>query len=266
MAGAGSASSGQARQVVFVTGAGRGVGRALALRFARAGYAVAVTGRSQSAVRVVADEITSLDTAAAALVCDVTNRDTVTRAVRAAEERLGPIDVLVNNAGAAGSSPFVTMDEELWERMIAVNLTGTYVCMRAVLPGMFERRSGRVINIASVAGKTGFPYTSAYCAAKHGVLGLTRAVALEAAGRGVTVNAICPGWVNTDMTRQSIARIVEKTGRTADDARKALEGMSPQRRLIEPDEVAALAMFLASPEAHGINGQALNVDGGELMV
>jgi NAD(P)-dependent dehydrogenase (short-subunit alcohol dehydrogenase family) len=260
-----SASSRQARQVVFVTGAGRGVGRAIAMRFGRAGYAVAVTGRSESAIRVVADDIAALDTIAVALVCDVTNRDAVMRAAQHTEERLGPVDVLVNNAGAADSSPFVTMDDELWERMLAVNLTGTYVCMRAILPGMFARRSGRVINIASTAGKTGFAYTAAYCAAKHGVVGLTRAVALEAAGRGVTVNAICPGWVNTDMTQQSIARIADKTGRSADDARSALEAMSPQKRLIEPEEVAALAVFLASAEAHGINGQALNVDGGGLV-
>jgi NAD(P)-dependent dehydrogenase (short-subunit alcohol dehydrogenase family) len=261
-----SASSTQARQVVFVTGAGRGVGRAIAMRFAQAGYAIAVTGRSESAIRVVADDITALDAVAIALVCDVTNREAVTRAAQDTERRLGPVDVLVNNAGAADSSPFVTMDDELWERMLAVNLKGTYLCMRAILPGMFERRSGRVINIASIAGKTGFAYTAAYCAAKHAVVGLTRAVALEAASRGVTVNAICPGWVNTDMTRETVARIAEKTGRNADAARRALETMSPQRRLIEPEEVAALAVFLASAEARGINGQALNVDGGELSV
>ena len=253
------------RPVVFVTGAGRGVGRAIALRFAREGHPVAVAGRTESFLQEVAAEIEDARGSALPIVCDVTDRDAVIRATSEATERLGPIDVLVNNAGIASSAPFATMDDELWRQMLDVNLTGTYLCMRAVVPGMFARRRGRVINIASIAGRTGFAYTAAYCAAKHGVLGLTRAVALEAASRGVTINAICPGWVDTDMTVGSIARIVEKTGRSAADARDALERMSPQNRLIAPEEVAALALFLASPDAHGINGQALSVDGGELV-
>ena len=253
------------RPVVFVTGAGRGVGRAIALRFAREGHPVAVTGRTETFLQEVASEIEDARGSALPIVCDVTDRDAVIRATSEATERLGPIDVLVNNAGIASSAPFATMDDELWRQMLDVNLTGTYFCMRAVVPGMFARRRGRVINIASIAGRTGFAYTAAYCAAKHGVLGLTRAVALEAASRGVTINAICPGWVDTDMTLGSIARIVEKTGRSAADAREALERMSPQNRLITPEEVAALALFLASPDAHGINGQALSVDGGELV-
>jgi 3-hydroxybutyrate dehydrogenase len=253
------------RPVVLVTGAGRGIGRAIALRFASAGYAVGVAGRSESAIRAVADEIASMGAEAHAVRCDVTMRDSVDRAVIESDRTLGQPDVLVNNAGAADSVPFSAMEDELWHRMLAVNLTGTYYCMRAVLPGMLERQRGRVINIASIAGRTGFAYTAAYCAAKHGVVGLTRSVALEAAGKGVTVNAICPGWVDSDMTRDSIARIVRTTGRTADEARSAIERMNPQRRLIQPDEVAALAVFLAGPDAHGINGQALGVDGGELV-
>lgn len=237
----------------------------MAQRFARDGYAVAASGRTEGAIRTVAAEITGSGGHALPLVCDVTSREAIDTAVRAAETELGPIDVLINNAGVAASAPFVSMDDELWDQMMSVNTTGTYLCMRAVLPAMFTRRRGRVINIASTAGKTGFLYTSAYCAAKHAVVGLTRAVALEAASRGVTVNAICPGWLNTDMTAESIARIVEKTGRTPADARALLERMNPQGRLIEPEEVAALAAFLASPEACGINGQALNVDGGELL-
>lgn len=251
--------------VVFITGAGRGVGRAIALRFARDGYRVAVSGRSEGPVRAVVDEIAALGGSAAAFVCDVTSREAVHAAVAAATSGVGPIDVLINNAGAAASASFVSMDDAVWDEMLAINLTGTYACMRAVLPGMFERRSGRVINIASTAGKTGFLYTSAYCAAKHAVVGLTRSVALEAAKRDVTINAICPGWLNTDMTTASIARIVEKTGRTHEDARGLLERMNPQGRLVEPDEVAALAAFLASADARGINGQAINVDGGEVL-
>lgn len=193
------------------------------------------------------------------MACDVTHREAVARAVAQIEQRLGPIDVLVNNAGESASAPFVSMDDELWDRMLAVNLTGTYNCMRAVVPSMFKRGRGRVINIASVAAKVGFAYTAAYVASKHGVLGLTRAVALEAAPRGVTVNAICPGWMNTDMTARSIERIVEKTGRSAEEARKTLERMNPQQRLIEPEEIAAIAAFLASPDAAGINGQDVSI-------
>jgi NAD(P)-dependent dehydrogenase (short-subunit alcohol dehydrogenase family) len=189
----------------------------------------------------------------------VASREDVHRAVALTEQRLGPIDVLVNSAGIAESAPFASMDEELWDRTIATNLTGTYNCMRAIVPGMFDRGYGRVINIASTAARVAFPYTAAYVASKHGVLGLTRAVALEAQQRGVTVNAICPGWIDTDMTTASIARIVEKTGRTAAEARRTLEQMNPQGRLIDPDEVAALAAYLATPEAAGVNGRDLDI-------
>jgi NAD(P)-dependent dehydrogenase (short-subunit alcohol dehydrogenase family) len=245
--------------VVFVTGAGRGVGRAIALRFASDGFAVAVTGRSHERLTDTAGAIERIGSDAFALTCDVALRDQVDRAVALTEQRLGPIDVLVNNAGIAGSAPFVAMDDELWERTLAVNLTGTYNCMRAIAPGMFERGYGRIINIASTAGRVGFPYTAAYVASKHGVLGLTRAVAMEAQGRGVTVNAICPGWIDTEMTARAVDRIAERTGRTQADARLTLERMNPQQRLITPEEVAAVAAYLASADAGGINGQDLDV-------
>jgi NAD(P)-dependent dehydrogenase (short-subunit alcohol dehydrogenase family) len=254
------------RSVVFVTGAGRGVGRAVATAFAAAGYDVALAGRRESGLREVADEIARLSGARAhPVLCDVADRESIVAAVSAAEREVGDIDVLVNNAGVADSAPFIKMTDELWDQTLAVNLTGTYLCMRAVLPGMFARGRGRVINIASTAGRIGYRYTAAYCAAKHGVVGLTRAVALEAAPMGVTVNAICPGWTDTAMTSAAIARIVETTGRSAADARRTLERMNPQGRLITPEEVAALAVFLASPEARGINGQAVGVDGGEVV-
>jgi NAD(P)-dependent dehydrogenase (short-subunit alcohol dehydrogenase family) len=245
--------------VVFVTGAGRGVGRAIACRFAAEGYAVAITGRSHIHIRETAAEVEGIGVEALALICDVASRDDVTRAVALTEQRLGPIDVLVNNAGIAESAPFVSMDDELWDRTLAVNLTGTYNCMRAIAPGMFERRHGRIINIASTAARVGFPYTSAYVASKHGVLGLTRAVASEAQHRGVTVNAICPGWIDTAMTGRAVQRIVERTGRTAAEARQALEQMNPQQRLITPDEVAAVAAYLASPAGGAVNGQDVDV-------
>jgi NAD(P)-dependent dehydrogenase (short-subunit alcohol dehydrogenase family) len=193
------------------------------------------------------------------VVVDVTLREQVRAAASRVHDTLGPIDVLINNAGVADSAPFATMDDELWERALSVNLTGTYNCMRAIVPGMFERGSGRVINIASIAAKVGFPYTAAYVASKHGVLGLTRAVAIEAATRGVTVNAICPGWLDTEMTARSVTRIATRTGQSTADARHALERMNPQGRLIDPVEVAAIAAFLASPEAHGINGQDFDI-------
>ena len=235
------------------------MGRAIALRFAEDGCAVALAGRSEPHLRQVEEAITSRGGQGFVIGCDVTVRDAVRGAVAATERTLGPIDVLVNNAGIAGSAPFTSMSDELWDRVLSVNLTGTYNCMRAVVPGMFGRRVGRVINIASTAAKVGFAYTSAYVASKHGVLGLTRAVALEAQSRGVTVNAICPGWLNTDMTQASIARIVEKTGRTAAAAQRMLEQMNRQQRLIEPDEVAAVAAYLASPEAADVNGEGIDL-------
>jgi NAD(P)-dependent dehydrogenase (short-subunit alcohol dehydrogenase family) len=245
--------------VVFVSGAGRGVGRAIARRFARDGYAVALLSRSHGPVSETADELRALGADALPLTGDVGSRDDVRSAVALTEQRLGPIDVLVNNAGIAESAAFAAMDDELWDRTIATNLTGTYNCMRAIVPGMFERGYGRVINIASTAARVAFPYTAAYVASKHGMLGLTRAVALEAQKRGVTVNAICPGWIETDMTAVSIARIVEKTGRSAAEARRALEEMNPQGRLIDPDEVAEMAAYLASPEAANVNGEDLDI-------
>jgi NAD(P)-dependent dehydrogenase (short-subunit alcohol dehydrogenase family) len=174
-------------------------------------------------------------------------------------------DILVNNAGIAESAPFVQTDDELWQRHLAINLTGTFYCTRAALPAMLARGWGRIINVASIAGKTGAPYIAAYAASKHGVLGLTRSLALEVATKGVTVNAICPGYVDTDMTTRALERIEAKTGRSATDALEAIKRMSPQQRLITPEEVAAVALLLASDEGRGINGQALNVDGGTVL-
>jgi NAD(P)-dependent dehydrogenase (short-subunit alcohol dehydrogenase family) len=235
------------------------VGRAIALRLAREGYRIAVAGRTTAALDAVRDAITAAGGQASAFPCDVARRDEVRAAIARAEADLGPISVLVNNAGIAESAPFVAMDDELWDRTLAVNLTGAYHCMRAVLPGMLARGHGRIINVASTAAKQGFAYTSAYVASKHGLLGLTRAVALETAGRGVTVNAICPGWIDTEMTGRSVARIAEKTGRPPADARAMLEQMNTRGRLIDPDEVAALAAYLASAAADGVNGQDLDI-------
>ena len=235
------------------------MGRAIALRFAADGYAVALAGRSAARLERVRGEIEADGGRAVATPCDVASRDEVRAAVEQAAAALGPIDVLVNNAGIALSAPFLAMDDELWDRTLAVNLTGACACMRAVLPGMLERGHGRIVNIASTAAKQGFPYTSAYVASKHGLLGLTRAVALETRGRGVTVNAICPGWIDTEMTARSIARIVETTGRSPDEARAMLERMNARGRLIDPAEVAEAAAYLASPAAAGINGLDIDI-------
>lgn len=249
---------------VIVTGAGRGIGREIALRFAAAGATVVVSSRTLSELEAVVDEITTAGGTAHAVTCDVTDREQVDRLAVAVEERLSGADVLVNNAGAAGSHKFLTHPDELWHKMLSVNLTSVYYVTKAFAGGMVEQGWGRIINVASVASKVGGKYIAAYTAAKHGVLGLTRALAVELAP-AVTVNAICPSYVDTPMTDASIANIVQKTGMTADEARAVLVKESVQKRLIRPEEVAALALYLAQDEGQGITGQAINVDGGAVM-
>lgn len=253
-------------KVALITGGGRGIGRAIAFAFAREGARVAVLARTNEQVAQVASEITSeCGVEAMHAECDVSVKESVEHACRNVLERFGQVDILVNNAGIAESAPVSKTSDELWERHISINLNGTFYCTRALLPQMFGRGWGRIINIASIAGKTGAPYISAYTASKHAVVGLTRAVALEVATRGVTVNAICPGYVETEMAAQAINNITTKTGKTSEEARDILNHMSPQNRLITPEEVAALALLLASEEGRGINGQAINIDGGTVL-
>ena len=245
----------------LVTGAGRGIGRAVALRLAGPGVHLALASRTRSEVEGVAEEARGRGATAAAFMADVARPDSVQALFREA----GPVDILVNGAGVAPSAPLVKTSDELWRSALETNLSGTFFCLRAALPGMMERGWGRVVNLASIAGKTGYPYIAAYAASNHGVLGLTKVAALEAAERGVTVNAVCPGYVDSPMTDASVARIVEKTGLAAGDVRKRLEDMSPQKRLVTAEEVAALVFFLCGDEARGITGQALSLDGGTVV-
>ncbi len=254
-------------KIALVTGGGRGIGRAIALSLAREGAQVLVVARTASEVEKVAAQIKSeFETEAAHAVCDVSKADDVERVFDEIKKAFGRApDILVNNAGIAESAVIARTDDEMWRRHIEINLSGTFYFMRAALPSMVERGWGRIINIASIAGKTGAPYIAAYSASKHGVVGLTRSAALEVATKGVTVNAVCPGYVETEMTARSIENIIARTGRTAEEAVAALERSSPQNRLITSEEVASLALLLATDDARGINGQAINVDGGSVL-
>ena len=254
-------------KIALITGGGRGIGRAVALAFAREGASVAVVARTAGEVERVAAEVRDeCGVRTMHSTCDVADPTAVARAVALVSETFGRgCDILVNNAGIAESAPVTRTDDAHWRRHLAINLDGTFYCTRAALPEMVERGWGRIINVASIAGKTGAPYIAAYAASKHGVLGLTRSVALEVAAKGVTVNAICPGYVDTDMTTHAVEQIEAKTGRTAADAIDAIKRMSPQNRLVTPEEVAALAVLLASEDGRGITGQAINVAGGSVL-
>ncbi len=254
-------------RLALITGGGRGIGRAIALACASEGAQVAVAARTMEQVESVAKELTDqFQVQATAIACDVSNVNSVTAMFGKVSEAFGRgPDILVNNAGIAESALLTRTDDDLWRRIQGINLDGTFYCMRAAMPGMIERGWGRIINIASIAGKTGAPYIAAYSASKHGVLGLTRSASQEVAKNGITVNAICPGYVDTDMTTRGIENITQKTSLTKDQALESLKKISPQNRLVTAEEVAALALLLASEDGRGINGQAINVDGGGVL-
>lgn len=242
-----------ARRAV-VTGGGRGIGRAVAAALTRAGHDVTVMGRSIPALEaaVAAGDATAWH------ALDVTDEAALAAALGGIE-----VDILVNNAGIADSAPFVKSDLALYRRLMAVNFESVIIATRAVLPGMIGRGFGRVISIASIAGLKGYPYVTAYCASKHAVVGLTRALAQEVAKTGVTVNALCPGYVDTDLVHDGAARIAAKTGRAAEDITADFTRHNPQGRLIRPEEVASAVVWLAGEDTAAVNGQAIAIDGGE---
>jgi 3-hydroxybutyrate dehydrogenase len=248
-----------AGQHAVVTGAGSGIGAAIAHALAGQGVRVTLMGRTLASLQ------TQAVPNAQYVAVDVGDERSVQAGFAAAAEVHGAVDVLINNAGQVESQPFSRTSLELWNRMLQVNLTGGFLCTQQVLPGMLARGGGRIVNVASTAALKGYAYVAAYCAAKHGVLGWTRALALEVAQRGITVNAVCPGYTETELIQRAVQQISAKTGRSAEQAKQQLAAANPQGRLVQPHEVAQAVLWLCQPASAAINGQAIAVAGGEVM-
>ena len=258
--------SGLAGKHAVVTGGGSGIGAATAAALVRAGARVTLMGRDAARLAAQRDALIALSPSGAAdeLAC-ITLDVAQESAVVAAFEQAGPVDILINNAGQAQASPFTQTDMALWQRMLDVNLTGVFLGTRAVLPGMLERGHGRIVNVASTAGQIGYAYVAAYCAAKHGVIGLTRSLALEVATKGVTVNAVCPGYTETELLHASLEQITSKTSRTEQQARETLLRSNPQHRFVSPEQVANAVLWLCQSGSDAITGQSISISGGEVM-
>lgn len=252
-------------RTAWVTGAGKGIGAVIAREMAARGIRVALSARTLSDIENGAQQIRAAGGEALAVPCDVTQPASIASALGSIQDKFGAITILVNNAGVGGSHKFVGHDDALWHKILDTNLNSVYYVTKAVAPMMLQEKWGRIINIASVASKVGSKYTAAYTASKHGVLGLTRALAMEFSTANITVNAICPAYVDTPMTDRTIANMQARAKMSEADARSYLEKLSPQNRLIAPEEVAHVAMMLIADEARGITGQAINVDGGMVM-
>jgi NAD(P)-dependent dehydrogenase (short-subunit alcohol dehydrogenase family) len=246
-----------------VTGASRGIGRAIATALAAEGARVSLLGRDRARLEQVSNELGGASRALP-VALDVAIDASVHEAFASARRHFGPVHILINNAGQAASSKFADTDPALWNAILGVNLTGTYLCIRAALPDMLQLGFGRIVNIASIAGLRGAAYISAYSASKHAVIGLTRSLALEFATKNITVNAICPGYTDTDIVKQAIANIRAKTGRSENEALAALVATNPQRRLVQPEEVACTALWLCKPGTESVTGQSIVIAGGEV--
>jgi 3-hydroxybutyrate dehydrogenase len=249
-------------RVALVTGGGTGIGLAIALAFLREGSLVAIGSRNPAHLKAGADAARAVGCDLMAAELDVTDSASVRAVVEAVVGRYGRLDILVNNAGVSGRAPVNDPDETRWHAILSTNLTGAYLCSKHALRMMKDGAHGRIINLSSVLGRFGVPGYAAYCAAKHGIIGFTKALALEVAGRGITVNAICPTWVDTAMARQGIAETAAVLGVSAEEFRRRAVQAIPIKRMVEPSEIGDLAIYLASPAAGGITGQAINICGG----